>query len=62
MKNNKHIGSDFDAFLEKEGILEESEAAAIKKLTSYQLQKEEVKNRITQTDMAKRLGNEQKQP
>lgn len=32
MKKNKHIGSDFDAWLEEEGILEEVELLAIQKI------------------------------
>ncbi len=55
MENNKHIGSDFDTFLKKEGILEKAEAAAIKQIITYELQQEMV-NRISQTEMAKRLG------
>jgi hypothetical protein len=34
MKKNKHIGSDFDTFLEQEGIRNEVELAAIKKIIS----------------------------
>lgn len=33
MNKNRHIGSDFDDFLTEEGILEEVEAAARKRLT-----------------------------
>ena len=36
--NNKSIGSSFDDFLMEEGIAEEVEAGAIKKLIAYQLQ------------------------
>lgn len=56
MKNNKHIGSDFDTFLKQEGILEEAEAAAIKQIITYELQQEMAKKRISQTEMARRLG------
>ena len=31
MKNNPHIGSSFDSFLEEEGLLEEVTASAQKK-------------------------------
>ena len=32
-----HTGSSFDSFLEEEGILEEVEAAAIKRIIAWQL-------------------------
>ena len=32
MKNNKHIGSNFDEFLKEEGLLEEIEDAIVKRL------------------------------
>jgi antitoxin HicB len=56
MNNNKHIGSEFDDSLRKEGILEEVEARAIKQIITYALQEEMAKNRISQTEMARRLG------
>lgn len=52
---NKHIGSDFDDFLRQEGIIEEVETAAIKKVIAYELQLEMEKHNITLTEMAKRL-------
>jgi len=59
MKRKKmfsHVGSDFDTFLEKEGILEEVEMTAIKRIISYELQEEMSKKSVTLSDMAKRLG------
>ncbi len=32
MKKNKHIGSSFDEFLQEEGILAETEAAAVRRV------------------------------
>ncbi len=32
MKKNKHIGSGFDEFLREEGLLAETEAAAVKRV------------------------------
>jgi len=55
MRKMKHLGSNFDDFLREEGILEECEAAAIKRILAYQLESEMQKNAITQTEMAKRL-------
>lgn len=56
MKKNNYIGSDFDAFLELEGIKDEVELSAIKKIIAYELKQEMKKNKVTQTEMAKRLG------
>lgn len=53
---NKHIGSDFDDFLREEGILEEVEAAAIKKVIACELQLEMEKHMISITEMAEKLG------
>ena len=41
MSKNTFVGSDFDAFLEKEGILEEVQAAAIAQVIA-DLIKEEI--------------------
>ena len=35
---NKHIGSNFDDFLEEEGLLEECTEAAIKKVITVQIE------------------------
>lgn len=32
MKTNEHIGSDFDDFLQQEGLLAEAEATAVKRV------------------------------
>jgi antitoxin HicB len=36
---NQYFGSDFDSFLEEEGMLAEVEARAIKKLGALEIQK-----------------------
>ncbi len=33
----QHLGSDFDSFLEEEGLLEEAKAVATKRLLAYQI-------------------------
>jgi len=53
---NKHIGSRFDDFLKDKGILEEVELAAIKTVIAEQVAKEMKKKKLSQTEMAKRLG------
>lgn len=56
MKQNKHIGSNFDDFLQEDGILHEVNALAIKAVVARHLQEYMQEKRVTQTDMAKRLG------
>jgi len=54
MKNNS-IGSSFDDFLEEEGISEEVEAGAIKKIIAYQLLEAIQKEQLSKTALAARL-------
>ena len=53
--NNKHIGQNFDDFLQEEGILEEVNVAAIKTIIAENLQKYMKDNLVTQVAMAKQL-------
>jgi DNA-binding Xre family transcriptional regulator len=52
---NKHIGSDFDDFLKEENILEETQAAAIKRVIAFRIQQIMRNKRITKTDMTQRM-------
>ena len=53
---NRSIGSSFDDFLaEEEGIAEEVEAGAIKKIIAYQLLEAIEKEKLTKTALATRL-------
>lgn len=52
---NKHIGSDFDDFLQEEGILAEVEATAIKRVIAYQIQQEMARHKLTKTDLAAKM-------
>ena len=54
--NNNSIGSSFNDFLVKEGIYEEVEAGAIKKIIAYQLQEAIIKERLTKTALAAQLS------
>ena len=54
MKNNS-IGSSFDDFLIDEGIADEVEAGAIKKIIAYQLQEAINKKKLTKTALAVQL-------
>ncbi len=52
---NPHIGSDFDDFLEEEGILAEVEAVAIKRLFACQVARMMEENGISKVEMARRM-------
>lgn len=52
---NKNIGSKFDDFLKEEGLFDEAEAVAIKRVLAYQVQKQLEKKHITKLQMAKRM-------
>ena len=54
-KKKKNIGSDFDNFLKEEGIQEEVETVAIKRVVSYQLKKAMKKLHMTKTRMAQKM-------
>jgi len=61
MKPNKCIGSNFDDFLREEGIYEEVEAGAIKKVIACMIEQEIAKKQITKAEMARRLGTSRTQ-
>jgi predicted XRE-type DNA-binding protein len=52
---NKHIGSDFDDFLEEEGLLAESEAIAIKRVIAYQVTELMKSQNMSKVAMAKKM-------
>ncbi|PIF03766.1 MAG: Fis family transcriptional regulator [Arcobacter sp.] len=53
--NNKYLGSDFNDFLKEDGIYEEVNDIAIKRVIAYQLQKEMEAQNLTKTKMAKMM-------
>lgn len=53
---NKHKGTTFDSFLEEEGLLEDTEAVAIKHVIAYALEKKMKKAHLTKTAMAEQMG------
>ncbi len=55
MKKNKHIGSGFDEFLQEEGILAETEAAAVKRVIAYQIEKEMAERHISKSMLARTM-------
>jgi len=52
---NKHKGSSIESFLEKENLLLNAEAIAIKRVISYELEQALQKNKLTKAEMAKKM-------
>jgi len=52
MKQNKHIGSSFDEFLQEEGLLAEAEATAVKRVLAHQIEKEMSERDISKSALA----------
>lgn len=55
MVKNKYIGSSFEDFLEKDGLLEEVNLAAVKFIISNNLKQYMIEQKLTKTEMAKIL-------
>lgn len=63
-KNRKrmdHSGSTFDSFLEEEGIREETEAVAIKRVLAWQLEQAMQEQQKTKQAMARQLRTSRSQ-
>jgi DNA-binding Xre family transcriptional regulator len=52
---NPHLGSSFESFLESEGMAEETEAIALKRVLVWQLQQALEQSQISKTELAKRM-------
>lgn len=53
---HKNIGSDFEDFLEEEGILAECQAEAIKRALAFQVRQAMNKQGLTKSAMAKKMS------
>ena len=53
---NKHIGTDFSDFLKEDGIYEETNDIAIKRVIAYQLEQEMKAQNINKTRMAEMMN------
>ena len=53
--NNKHVGSNFDDFLEEEGLLTETEEVAVKRVIAYQVKRMMIERHISKTEMSRRM-------
>jgi len=51
----KNIGSSFDDFLQEEGLLDEANAVAIKRVISWQIDQEMKAQKLTKSAMAKKM-------
>ena len=60
-KRFDHSGSTFDSFLEEEGIREEVEAVAIKRVLAWQLEQAMKRQQKTKQAMAKQLRTSRSQ-
>jgi antitoxin HicB len=60
-KRTDHSGSTFDSFLEKEGIREEVEAVAIKRVLAWQLEQAMREQQKTKQAMARQLHTSRSQ-
>jgi hypothetical protein len=55
MMRAKNIGSSFDDFLQEEGLLDEANAVAIKRVISWQIDQEMKAQKLTKSAMAKNM-------
>lgn len=53
--NQKHLGSDFDEFLTEEGLLEEAEATAVKRVLAFQINQLMLDQNLSKAEMARRM-------
>jgi antitoxin HicB len=51
----RNIGSDFDKFLEEEGLLEEATAVAVKRYIAFQLAEKMTESNLSKAEMARRM-------
>lgn len=59
--NSVHIGSSFESFLEEEGIRDEVEAVAIKRVIAWQLGEQIKRQHLTKKALAVRLRTSRSQ-
>jgi predicted XRE-type DNA-binding protein len=53
--NEIHIGSDFDDFLAEEGLLEEAETVAVKRVLAFQIREMMESQSLSKAEMARRM-------
>ena len=55
-KKSRHVGSSLDDFLAEEGILQDAEGRAIKRVIAWQLDESMKHAKLTKADLAKQMG------
>ena len=55
MKRSKHVGSSFDEWLEEEGIRAEVDAAALKAVIAWQVERGMGERKLSKSDMARAM-------
>jgi hypothetical protein len=58
---NPHIGGSFDDFLKEEGIFEDVQATAIKRVLALQLEEAMKERKLSKVEMARRLATSRAQ-
>ena len=53
---SRHVGSNFEDFLQDEGRLEESTALALKRVLAWEIQQAMEKANVSQAEMARRMN------
>ena len=53
--NRDHIGSNFDDFLDEEGLRAECEAGALKRVVAWQIEREMKRRKISRAKLANRM-------
>ena len=56
MMGKANLGSNFDDFLEEEGLLEETTIVAVKRYIAFQLQQKMSEENLSKTEMARRMA------
>jgi antitoxin HicB len=56
MLDEQFMGGDFDDFLRNEGLIDEAEAVAAKRVIAFQIAEEMKKSNITKTELAQRMN------
>ena len=54
--NKKHIGSNFDDFLQEEGLLADAEAVAVKRVIAFRVVKLMEEQNLTKSEMSRRMN------
>ena len=56
MNKSKNIGTDFAEYLEKEGMLEDAQTVAIKRVIAWQLDQLMKRQALTKVELARRMN------